>query len=451
MNTILDLFVAVRSAAREDESLSQGLTMLLDFPKAYDSLSWVFLFAALRYLGFPDNFVRLVRILHDNTRCRFLWFGVTCDIRQGCQLAPLLFILALELRYEEIENTTELDGVILSSLSKQINVKICGFGTASGLRVNARNSMLIPLRSGAIIDPASLCDMKLLRDSEHCRYLGIQVIVDDSTKANLEACSSSINARLHLKRDALDVAVIVPKIVFVARHVWPPTATTDQLQQLVKRFVWGKRDGKKVRDWMGEMKAEVPILEGGIAVPNIQAELLTMAAMTVGRWASGSTGAGAQGADVYLTPMFDTTAKDANYYSSTIWASGAAFVLSVYGGTLSAAEHRLVRDDREAMQTSLSNARWQDAEVVYSIDATKMTMVSDHRGAFCDEWIRHKILHAATWIHNGQGSPFKIGDFARATDRRRTLGDVIEWSWSRRGEITFQVREYPDPRPSTRR
>ncbi|KAI9895845.1 hypothetical protein PsorP6_018785 [Peronosclerospora sorghi] len=121
------------------------------------------------------------------------------------------------------------------------------------------------------------------------------------------------------------------------------------------------------------MQSDLPLLEGGIEVPNIHAELLTMVAMAVGRWASGSTGAGTiigdtimggrQGADVYLTPRFDTTAKDANYYASTMWASGAAVVRSVHGGT-SRQRSIVVRDAREAMRTSLGNARWNDGEIV---------------------------------------------------------------------------------------
>ncbi|KAI9918191.1 hypothetical protein PsorP6_012641 [Peronosclerospora sorghi] len=179
---------------------------------------------------------------------------------------------------------------------------------------------------------------------------------------------------------------------------------------------------------MDEMQANLPILETRIAVPNIQADILTMASMAAGRWSSGSTGAGwtisdiivtgRQGADVYLTPIFDTTAKDANYYGLTMWASGAAVVLSVHGGTLSAAEHRIVRDAREALRASLSNARWRDGEVVYRNNSTTMTRVADHRGAFCDEWLRHATLDTATWLHNGHGSLFKVADFARATDRR---------------------------------
>ncbi|KAI9922237.1 hypothetical protein PsorP6_001573 [Peronosclerospora sorghi] len=102
------------------------------------------------------------------------------------------------------------------------------------------------------------------------------------------------------------------------------------------------------------MQADLPVLEGGITVPNIQAELFTMATLALKRWASGSTGAGRtfgdiimarwQGDDVYLTPMFDTMAKDTNYYGSTMLASGAAVVRSMHGDTLSAAVHRLVRD-----------------------------------------------------------------------------------------------------------
>ncbi|KAI9911649.1 hypothetical protein PsorP6_009833 [Peronosclerospora sorghi] len=125
---------------------------------------------------------------------------------------------------------------------------------------------------------------------------------------------------------------------------------------------------------MGKVQAELHILEGGIAVPNIQAEILTMVAMAVGWWASGLTGAGRtigdiimagrQGVDVYLTPRFDTTAKDANYYGSTMWAPVGAVVRPVHGGTISEAECPLVRDALEVMRGSLSNARWHDGEVV---------------------------------------------------------------------------------------
>ncbi|KAI9919229.1 hypothetical protein PsorP6_011371 [Peronosclerospora sorghi] len=135
-------------------------------------------------------------------------------------------------------------------------------------------------------------------------------------------------------------------------------------------------------------RTSYPYLKAGLQfVPNIHAELLIMASMAVGKWSSGSTGAGRtigdnimagwQGADVYLTPRFDKKVKDENYYGSRVCVSRAAVVRSVHGSTLSAAEHQLVWDASEAMRTSLSNARWHDGAVVYGIDTTTITRVED--------------------------------------------------------------------------
>ncbi|KAI9920523.1 hypothetical protein PsorP6_015894 [Peronosclerospora sorghi] len=292
-NTILDLFEAVRIATREDENLAHVLAMLLDFAKAYNSLIRLFLFCGTAIPGMPRQF----RAACGNSSREHEMplpserLPVAMARSSRCLLAPLLFILTLELIYEKIENTTELEGIVLSSRSKQINVKLCGYADDTAVYFRSpqkvsrvleilaqffRHGIQTPIQCqqvhgnsspiGAVIDPASLGKVKLLRDGEHCKYLGIQLSVGEATKAKWGACISSINARLHLaraktntvgQRAALAAAVIVPKLVLVARHVWPPTSTVGQLQH-VKRFVWGKGDGKQVRAWMGEMQADLP-------------------------------------------------------------------------------------------------------------------------------------------------------------------------------------------------
>ncbi|KAG3066262.1 hypothetical protein PI125_g23896 [Phytophthora idaei] len=70
--------------------------------KAYDSMSRDFLIKTLRRHGYSEQFVRTLQALNDGTNARFLVNGfksqrvkITGTIRQGCPLAPLLFILAL--------------------------------------------------------------------------------------------------------------------------------------------------------------------------------------------------------------------------------------------------------------------------------------------------------------------------------------------------------------------
>ncbi|CAI5529451.1 unnamed protein product [Closterium sp. Naga37s-1] len=77
--------------------------LLLDFRKAFDSVSRSFLFSVLREMGFPSRFVGWVEGLHKDTTTRLLingWLGeavaVNSGVRQGCPLAPYLFLCAVE-------------------------------------------------------------------------------------------------------------------------------------------------------------------------------------------------------------------------------------------------------------------------------------------------------------------------------------------------------------------
>ena len=78
--------------------------LLLDFRKAYDTVSRDFLFEVMRYFGFAEAFITMIRHLHHNTTARFVVNGILSEpihvltgIRQGCPLAPLLFLLVAEI------------------------------------------------------------------------------------------------------------------------------------------------------------------------------------------------------------------------------------------------------------------------------------------------------------------------------------------------------------------
>lgn len=71
-----------------------------------------FIIFALAAFGFPESFQQLVKRMHQRTTARFQVNGVLSDpvqvtsgIRQGCPLAPLLFLIAVEtLRYPLLQH-----------------------------------------------------------------------------------------------------------------------------------------------------------------------------------------------------------------------------------------------------------------------------------------------------------------------------------------------------------
>jgi len=83
------------------KNLDQDLKFLkLDFTKAYDVVSWDFLTSVMRKLGIPDSFIHLVMMLLQDMSTSILLngkmtpsFHIKRSVRQGCPLAPYLFLL----------------------------------------------------------------------------------------------------------------------------------------------------------------------------------------------------------------------------------------------------------------------------------------------------------------------------------------------------------------------
>jgi hypothetical protein len=78
--------------------------VLIDFEKAFDSMSWSFIYKVLKYYGFGGNFIQWIKILNTNFRASVLQSGFLSeqfDIQRGCRqgdpIAPYLFILCAEI------------------------------------------------------------------------------------------------------------------------------------------------------------------------------------------------------------------------------------------------------------------------------------------------------------------------------------------------------------------
>ena len=84
-----------------EEQQIPGLLMLIDLEKAFDSLSWNFLYKTLAFFDFGQNFIDWIKTLNKNVTASVLQCGhfsnpfpVERGCRQGDPIAPQLFILS---------------------------------------------------------------------------------------------------------------------------------------------------------------------------------------------------------------------------------------------------------------------------------------------------------------------------------------------------------------------
>ena len=81
-----------------DDKRITGLLMLIDFEKAFDSISWQFIYKTLEHLGFHDGLIKWVKLFNKDIKATVLQVGVMSEflnIERGCKqgdpLAPYIF------------------------------------------------------------------------------------------------------------------------------------------------------------------------------------------------------------------------------------------------------------------------------------------------------------------------------------------------------------------------
>ena len=308
------------SYSNENQNLEDSPSItLIDFRKAYDTVDRDFLQVMLEKYKFSASFRRLIESLHRDTVARFKVneqysneLPVRTGIRQGCPLAPLLFLLVIEGLGNVLRHSTSIQGIIIPGTSTEHkcsefvddfaifleHTRFLGetkavlhkFGTHSGLHLQPKKSVIIPLNKA--IKTHEAYEIPILQPGDTARYLGIQVGVSNLRAINWELKIRKVARRLAIARTLSNTfqtkvlilnTIILPSILYLANHFLPNSAEMKQLEDQYKNYLW-YQTGEKPRWKINKTITTSPLHKGGLGVRDIHIQIQLQAAKSFQKW-----------------------------------------------------------------------------------------------------------------------------------------------------------------------
>ncbi|KAF1330775.1 hypothetical protein FI667_g4772, partial [Globisporangium splendens] len=151
-------------------------------------------------------------------------------------------------------------------------------------------------------------------------------------------------------------------------------------------------------------------MNGGLSVPNIRTELMTMSAAAVSKWAITTSHIdqvigeillhNTRASSTYITPL-DATPRRPPQLRDSMWATGAALCASLHSQPYEPRERDNTQWDGEVFQIDLSS-KMSDRLPGIIAEGRKL------RGTFCAEWLPYMTSTADGWLLDSNGSPYKL-------------------------------------------
>jgi len=249
---------------------SEALIVFLDFHKAFDTIEHQFVYRAFKSFGFGERFTSIIEMFHKginssinlypNTSKRF---PICRGVRQGCPIAPFVFLIVVEFLSIKVLNSPDIQG--LTIFNKQLRLTqladdtvlflnnkeqlpaalqlVSTFSNASGLMLNVNKCEIMCLYDST---EKLLCNIPV---KNKIKYLGITVTKDIAERQELNF-SPKLKKTQNifnnwLQRDLTMIGrVLLTKAEGVSRFVYPALSLYVQdsickkINDLFTKFVW---------------------------------------------------------------------------------------------------------------------------------------------------------------------------------------------------------------------
>ena len=282
-----------------------GMILLIDFEKAFDTVSWDYLRRVLKFFNFGESIIKWVMVFYQNIITTInqggnlsRWFNNGRGCRQGDPISPYLFLLCVEILAIKLKGNEKIKGIkvgniihLISQFADDTSLFLDGSKTSleatledlkdfkdmSGLTVNYSKSQVVWIGSKRYSVERLVDDKELVWGNDRFKVLGIEfdVNLDEILKINFDKKIIAIkNLLKHWERRNLTpigrITVIKSLAISKLVHLFislpnPSKDIIEKLNKILFNFLW-KSPVAKVKKSVVTQEYE----KGGLNMINIE-------------------------------------------------------------------------------------------------------------------------------------------------------------------------------------
>ena len=167
-----------------EENHLPGLLLLVDFEKAFDSVSWSFIYKVMEFFGFGNFVIARIKLFNHNVRlsvnqCGNLssFFNIGRGCRQGDPVSTFLFILCAEILAIMIRNNKNINGIIINNKEHKLSQYADGTSFILDGSSKSLNSTL-----DVLFEYSKFSGLKVNFEKTHAVWIGINKYSTSSIK-----------------------------------------------------------------------------------------------------------------------------------------------------------------------------------------------------------------------------------------------------------------------------
>ena len=158
----------------EEHSLP-GLLLLVNFEKAFDSVSWSFIDEVLEFFCFGNSIISWIKLFNHNTKLRInqggnlsAFFHIGRGCRQGDPISPFLFIFCAEILGLMIRKNKNINGIIINNREH----KLCQYADDTVFILDGKSKSLNATLN-VLFEYSKFSGLRVSFDKTHAVWIGL--------------------------------------------------------------------------------------------------------------------------------------------------------------------------------------------------------------------------------------------------------------------------------------